>query len=235
MAGAPASTAHLSTGRAVDRLINFSDAVVAVAITLMVLPLASVDGPQQGETMLTVLHAHWPQLVTFLFTFYVVAIMWATHNRILNVIRGYDATIFWLNASWLAAIVLLPWLTAMRDSSGAAASGADLAYWWLLALISALGGLIGGHIRRHPELAGTDASQVRRDFATRMRGPAFTALFLLIGIASLFSGFLSDWMPLLIIPLSIWLRPARQDAVVQDEEWPPASPSVEESPTAKES
>ena len=202
----------LSTGRAVDRLVNFSDAVVAVAITLMVLPLASVDGPAPGETILTVIGAHWPQLVTFLFTFYVVAIMWAAHNRILNVIRGYDPTVFWLNTTWLAAIVLLPWMTALRDSSSASSSGADCVYWWLLALISALGGIIASHIRRHPELAGEDAPKVHRDLATRMRGPAFTGLFLLIGIASLFSPFLSDWMPLLIIPLSIWLRPARQDA-----------------------
>jgi len=202
----------LSTGRAVDRLINFSDAVVAVAITLMVLPLANVDGPAAGETILTVMRAHWPQLVTFLFTFYVVAIMWAAHNRILNVIRGYDPAIFWLNTSWLAAIVLLPWLTALRDSPSAASSGADCAYWWLLALISALGGMIGGHIRRHPELAGEDAPKVHTDLATRLRSPAFTVLFLLIGVASLFSSFLSDWLPLLIIPLSIWLRPARQDA-----------------------
>jgi uncharacterized membrane protein len=203
---------YLSTGRAVDRLINFSDAVVAVAITLMVLPLASVEGPAAGESILTVIAAHWPQLVTFLFTFYVVAVMWAAHNRILNVIRGYDSTIFWLNASWLAAIVLLPWMTAMRDSASPQASGADCVYWWLLALISAIGGLMGGHIRRHPYLAGEDATAVHRDFGSRMRGPAFTVLFLIIGVASLFSGFLSDWMPLLIIPLSIWLRPAREDA-----------------------
>jgi len=47
-----------------------------------------------------------------------------------------------------------------------------------------------------------------------MRGPAFTLLFVLIGIASLFSDFLGSWLPLLIIPLSIWMRPAREDASV---------------------
>ena len=221
---ARATSRSVSTGRAVDRLINFSDAVVAVAITLMVLPLASVDGPAPGESIFAVIGAHWPQLVTFLFTFAVVAIMWAAHNRILNVIRGYDQAIFWLNTTWLAAIVLLPWMTAMRDSSASAASGADCAYWWLLALISALGGLMGEHIRRHPELAGADAPRIQRDTASRMRGPAFTALFLLIGVASLFSGFLSDWMPLLIIPLSIWLRPAREDAGHVDDHESSAQP-----------
>jgi uncharacterized membrane protein len=212
-----ANASSISTGRAVDRLINFSDAVVAVAITLMVLPLADVEGPKTGETILTVLSAHWVQLVTFLFTFYVVSIMWAAHNRILNVIRGFDPTIFWLNTTWLAGIVLLPWLTAMRDSEGSGASGADLVYWFLLAFISAIGGLMGGHIRRHPELAGEDAAKVHQDFGSRFRGPAFTILFIVIGLTSLTASFISDWMPLLIIPLSIWLRPAREDASLQDE------------------
>ncbi len=204
----------VSTGRAVDRLINFSDAVVAVAITLMVLPLASVDGPTGDQTILTVIGDHWPQLVTFLFTFYVVAIMWAAHNRILNGISGYDPAIFWLNTTWLAAIVLLPWLTAMRDSGAGGAGGAACAYWLLLALISALGGVMGRHIRRHPELVSGETSRIATDWATRMRGPAFTLLFVLIGIASLFSDFLGSWLPLLIIPLSIWMRPAREDASV---------------------
>jgi len=127
MAGRPA-TPSISTGRAVDRLINFSDAVVAVAITLMVLPLTDIAGPEGDQTILTIMNDHWPQLVTFLFTFYVVAIMWTAHNRILNVISGYDASIFWLNTTWLAAIVLLPWLTAMRDSGSGSVGGAVFAY-----------------------------------------------------------------------------------------------------------
>jgi uncharacterized membrane protein len=202
----------LSTGRAVDRLINFSDAVVAVAITLMALPLVDIGGPGQGETILTVFGHHWPQLVTFLFTFFVVAIMWSAHNRILNGIRAYDPPIFWINTSWLAGIVLLPWFTAMRDSTDASSSGAACAYWVLLAIVSALGSVMAWHIRRHRELL--DPHEVAPDSGARvrLRGVAFAGLFLLIGIVSLWSADVASWLPIAIIPLSIWLRPAREDA-----------------------
>jgi len=208
-----------STGRAVDRLINFSDAVVAVAITLMALPLVDIGGPAAGQTVLAVWGEHWPQLVTFLFTFFVVAIMWSAHNRILNGIRAYDPPIFWINTSWLAGIVLLPWFTAVRDSNDASASGAACAYWMLLAIVSALGSLMGWHIRRHPDLLDPGEPVPDGTSRGRLRGIAFTSLFVLIAVVSLWSADLASWLPLAIIPLSIWLRPAREDArTASDEE-----------------
>ena len=62
------------------------------------------------------------QISTFLFTFYVVAIMWLAHNRILNEMRAYDPFIFWINTTWLAAIVLLPWISALYGESDNRAS-----------------------------------------------------------------------------------------------------------------
>jgi uncharacterized membrane protein len=195
----------VTSGRAVDRLVNFSDAVVAVAITLM---LVNVPGPTGDETMLTLFGRHWPQILTFLFTFYVVAIMWSTHNRILNVIVAYDAALFWINTTWLATIVLLPWLTAIRDDGPGNGGGAVFVYWSMLALISALGTLMGRHIHRHPELT-RGGRGTPRDSRTVWRGPAFAGYFLLIGIVSIWWPEVASWMPLGIIPLSIWLRPAQ--------------------------
>lgn len=37
--------------RSFDRLVNFTDAVVAIAITLQILPLIDVEGPKTGETV----------------------------------------------------------------------------------------------------------------------------------------------------------------------------------------
>jgi branched-subunit amino acid ABC-type transport system permease component len=105
------------TGRSVDRLINFSDAVVAVAVTLLALPLVDIPGPTGDQNAWTVLSEHASEIWTFLFTFYVVAVMWLAHNRILNSIARYDAAIFWLNTTWLVAIVLLPWVSAMFGES----------------------------------------------------------------------------------------------------------------------
>jgi uncharacterized membrane protein len=199
--------------RGLDRLINFSDAVVAVAITLMALPLIDIVGPRGGQTILTVIGENALQLTTFLFTFYVVAVLWLAHNRILNVIGRYDGAVFWLNLTWLAAIVLLPWISSMSGDADSTAGGATLLYWVTLAMISALGTLLGRHIRRHPELWQQDDEPVYSDSRrSALRGPLFSLYFLAIGLVSLVWPEVSRWMPFGIIPLSIWLRPAREDS-----------------------
>lgn len=196
--------------RSVDRLINFSDAVVAVAVTVLVLPLLDISGPDQGQTVWTVIGDHASELWTFLFTFYVVAVMWLAHNRILNAIGRYDPFIFWVNTTWLAAIVLLPWVSAMYGESSGGRSSVGLLYWGVMAAIALLGSLLGTHLRRHPELlsetAVTLSPQERRRVA--LRGPVLGLYFLLIGVASIVTPTLAAWLPLGIIPLSIWLRPA---------------------------
>ena len=209
----PAAGSHASppsTGRAVDRLINFSDAVVAVAITVMVLPLIDIPGPEPGQTIWVVLLDHAGQITTFLFTFFVVAIMWLTHNRILNRIRAYDAVIFWTNTTWLAAIVLLPWLSAMYGESSGGQGSVGLVYWTALAFISVLGSMLGRHIRRHPEFVDAPAPAARSGpnrSRARLRGPVFAAYFLATGVVSVFFPHVASWMPLGLILLSIWLRP----------------------------
>lgn len=209
MPGEAQSDGRLSTGRSVERLINFSDAVVAVAITVLALPLIDIAGPKPGESVWPVLWDHADQISTFLFTFYVVAIMWLAHNRILNEMRAYDPFIFWINTTWLAAIVLLPWISALYGESDNRAS-VGVVYWGAMAAISLLGSLMGRHLRRNPLLVGRDAP-VSGSVARRQawRGVAFAGYFLAIGVVSLFWPTGASWMPLGIILLSIWFRPVK--------------------------
>lgn len=200
----------MGEGRSVDRLINFSDAVVAVAVTVLVLPLVDIAGPVEGQTVWTVIGEHASQIWTFLFTFYVVAVLWLAHNRILNSISRYDPVIFWVNTTWLAAIVLLPWVSAMYGESAWGRSGVGLVYWGTMATISLLVSVLGAHLRRHPELLSDDAPRLSASAQRRaaLRGPVLGLYFLLIGVASILTPAIANWLPLGIIPLSIWLRPA---------------------------
>jgi uncharacterized membrane protein len=107
---------ELRTGTSVERLLFFSDAVVAVAITVLALPLFSIPGPTAGETVLDVLQANSGRIITFVSTFFVMAIMWSIHNRVMNSLVAYDGVVFWLNMAWLIGFVFLPWPSTMFGS-----------------------------------------------------------------------------------------------------------------------
>lgn len=206
----------VSSGRSFERLINLSDAVVAVAITLNILPIIEIR-PAEGESIWTVLKEDGGQVLSFVYTFLIVGVMWTTHNRILNRMRGYDTSIFWLNLLWLLLIVLLPWPTAMfggtmvfeASSGGGDAAGITMFYWGTLAAISATGTLMGLRCRMRPELLVDPESARQTD--GQVRGWAYTAFFLLIGVVSLFSSSVSNYLPLGLIVLVVILKKSRVD------------------------
>jgi uncharacterized membrane protein len=137
--------------------------------------------------------------------------MWLAHNRILNHMRGYDATVFWLNLVWLLLIALLPWPTTMYGVSlvfGSAdvvsdQAGVGLFYWGMLAAISAVGGLIGRHARRRPALLDESNPTDERG---QLKAWVYSGFFLLIGVVSLFSYPISTWLPVGLIVLAVVFR-----------------------------
>ena len=216
------------SGRSLDRLINFSDAVVAVAITILALPLVEIPGPGPGETMLDVLGANFGQIQTFVLTFIVVGIMWSVHNKIVNHLGAYDTAIFWLFILLLIGFAFLPWPSRLYESPGfvhptmsdPSQNGAAALYWLTLAYISFIGAATSFHMSRHPDLIAPDDLanwKAIRSSRARWRGSAFTAVFILAAFVSLFVYWAGNYVLLLFIPLGIYLRtptpaPAQQQA-----------------------
>ena len=206
----------ISTGRAFERLITLSDAIVAVAITLNVLAIVQIR-PSQGESALSVINEYSGELSSFAYTFVIVAVMWLAHNRILNRMRGYDAAFFWLNLFWLLLVVILPWPTAMfgesigvEDSQGSGfVPGMGMFYWFTLAAISGIGALMGLRCRRHPQLLEHPETAMSID--GQVRAWAFTASFIFIGVVSLFSPSIANYLPLGLIVVAVVLRKAKSN------------------------
>lgn len=208
-------TANFKSGRAFDRLINFSDAVVAVAVTVLVLPIADITLTRGEDTVWSVLSDHAGQIITFFFTFFVVSIMWLTHNRIMNQMRGYDGVIFWLNTAWLSIIAFLPVTSSLYSDagqdglggwfSGANLGGSGMLYWGSLSLISLISALISLHARRNTHLYDPE-QVVTHGWQTNSRGWIYSVYFLSIGVVSLFSTNFSSYMPLGLILLPFVLK-----------------------------
>jgi uncharacterized membrane protein len=90
-----------------DRLAAFSDGVIAVIITVMVLELKAPEAPQ-----LTDLYPLWPTAISYAVSYLFVAIIWINHHHLMNFVRCSTPRLIWLNFAHLFAVSLLPFATA---------------------------------------------------------------------------------------------------------------------------
>ena len=98
--------------RDLERLLTFVDAVVAIAITLLVLPLAEIGSQLGTGTVADLLREHAIDILGFLLSFTVIARLWlAQHQIVRNLVRQSPAVVRLLLA-WTLTIVFLPFPTA---------------------------------------------------------------------------------------------------------------------------
>jgi len=90
-----------------DRLLAFSDGVVAIIITIMVLELKVPHGPNL-EDLAGVL----PTFLSYVLSFVYVAIYWNNHHHLLYTVNRVDGLILWANTHLLFWLSLVPFATA---------------------------------------------------------------------------------------------------------------------------
>jgi len=95
-----------------NRLEAFSDGVIAVIITIMVLEL-KVPRDTTLISLLTIL----PQFLAYLLSFLVVAIMWVNHHHLLHAARHADARLLWSNNNLLFWMSLVPFVTSYMGNN----------------------------------------------------------------------------------------------------------------------
>jgi uncharacterized membrane protein len=95
---------------AAERMTFFSDAVVAIAITLLAIELPVPSGATPTE-FLASLREGWFEYLAFFISFVVIANHWAAHHRVFRYVRRADPPVVGLNLFWLLLVVLTPFLT----------------------------------------------------------------------------------------------------------------------------
>lgn len=92
-----------------ERLVFFSDAVVAIAMTLLVLPLLESlpEAAANGETAIEWLAEHADQLISFVVSFAVSASFWVFHHRLFKHVKSQTPKLMVLNLAWLLVFVFL--------------------------------------------------------------------------------------------------------------------------------
>ena len=107
-------------GNAAERVIFFSDAVVAIAITLLALALpvpGGFDGMTNGQ-LLRVLGNDWGEYYPFLISFVVIANHWTVHRRIFRYVNRLNSKVIVANMGWLLMMILIPFATRMLEGDG---------------------------------------------------------------------------------------------------------------------
>ncbi|ROQ41485.1 putative membrane protein [Frondihabitans sp. PhB188] len=117
--------AHPRTDRGLDRLVNFSDATVAIAITLLILPLVDIAGESSGRDLGGLLADNIGAVVSFAITFAVIGRFWSVHHTVFEYAVSYNRRLVNANLVWLASIVFLPFAAnVISRSSGERANSA---------------------------------------------------------------------------------------------------------------
>lgn len=103
-----------------ERLVFFSDAVFAIAITLMAIELRPPTNlnPNTSEQLLRELLADWPHFFAFLLSFWIIAVYWVAHHRHFRYIIRFDEGLIWRNMIMLFLVALVPFTTLMMGENG---------------------------------------------------------------------------------------------------------------------
>lgn len=88
-----------------ERIIFFSDAVIAIAITILVLEIRL---PDDIHDVSDVFPGMLPKILAYIFSFLQIAVFWAAHHNLFKRLVGYDNTVIWLNFLFLMVIAFLP-------------------------------------------------------------------------------------------------------------------------------
>ena len=188
----------------------FIDAVVAIAMTLLILPLMESIGEAVGHesTATEWFVDHWGQLLSFVLSFTIIAIFWIGHHRVFSRVHHVSSGLLWVTAAWLLTIVWLPVATAMSGQMSVDDPIVRLTYIGSMLLIALLVVAIRLYLRAHPDLHDMSPALIRRGLLAEI---AVAGLFLVALLLSVFVPGLGYWPLLLLIGTAFIPRLIRRE------------------------
>ena len=199
-----ASGSGFGTERNPERLVFFSDAVFAIAVTLLVL---EIHPPQDTRQLLQGLAALWPSYLSYAITFLLIGQVWANHHVMFDHIHSADRTVLFLNTLLLMDIAFLPFAAsvlaaAFRTGHGQRTAVVFHGMTFLLAAI--LFNVIWGYARHDHRLGTTLDAGGARAISRRFRlalvwiatGTLLGALLPVLGMAVIAAFIPFYWLPI---------------------------------------
>jgi uncharacterized membrane protein len=178
------------------RLEAFSDGVLSIAATLLVLEL---HVPDLSQDLGAALLAQWPSYAAYVVSFATIGIIWVNHHQLFVHVRRVDRTLLFLNLALLMVVSLIPFPTAVLGRFVSAERDSNLAaavYGGLMILMSLAFTGLWRHVTGNAKLLGRHLDRRR----ARQESALFSA-GLLAYLAGVGLAFISAQLSLLVYGL----------------------------------
>ena len=186
-----------------ERFTAFVDAVVAIAMTLLILPLMeSVSDAASGKlSTAEFFEEHSGQLLSFGLSFLLIATFWMGHHRQYRDVHRVTSPLLWINVAWMATIVWLPVPTAMIGQMDSDPLQAVVYIGTLLLTqVTTLAGWL--YLQQHPELTTSPPETLRAGAIGDAAAILLFAIALLIAVLMTPVGYAGLFVLLLSAPVS---------------------------------
>jgi uncharacterized membrane protein len=179
------------------RLEAFSDGVIAILITIMVLEFRTPEGSH-----LSALRPLLPTLSTYLLSFVMLGIYWNNHHHLMHITQRVNGRVLWANLHLLFWLSLIPFMTEWIRETGFAPT--PVAFYGVVMLGSAIAwSIMQGQIVRHEDNK-TLREILGRDVKAKLSLGSY--------VASIPLAFVSPWISigLFVAVALIWIVPDRR-------------------------
>ncbi|WP_438434038.1 TMEM175 family protein [Gorillibacterium sp. sgz500922] len=185
-----------------NRMEAFSDGVLAIIITIMVLEFKVPEGHDWQALV-----GLGPKLLSYIFSFVYVGIYWNNHHHLLHLVRTMNGRLMWLNLLLLFWLSLIPFTTAWMGESHFAAT--PTALYGIILMLAALS---------YSLLQGSILSQHARDssFAAAMGKDWKGKLSPLFYLSAVLTAYVSPWISgvFFVLVAVLWFVPDKRIAQV---------------------
>lgn len=189
-----------------ERMILFSDAVFAIAITLLALEIRvpefhdrhAVTDEMLGEKLAELI----PKFIGFLVSFFVIGLYWIVHHRMFGFVINYTPRLLWLNLIFLLAVVLMPFSSAFYSEYVIRQLKAPVIVYVSNILFLGIMSIVLWNYLVNPKHRLTEGitPQMTRYFLFRAVAPL--AVFIIMALVYLFvEPRIAVWIPMLIAPI----------------------------------
>ena len=136
--------------------MSFTDAAVAIAITLLVLPLVDLAATEDVSSVREVFAEHWSSFLAFAVTFAVIGRFWVVHHRLFESLQDYSPALLVVNLVWIAGIAFFPFSAQLVADVSDDDPTSVAVYVGTMVVVSTCLGTMAWIVSRHPGLERPD-------------------------------------------------------------------------------